>query len=298
MAPPPNPATAYISNLHTGAQIGLAQAQLAQRAQLAEQELEARERERQQRAVREQQEIEFEHAYKQAELGMQQQKLAEEKQLSDLKVQDAARRFAAQQRVQMAIASGQSPEEAMLAEAANLDMGAGDLGALMRAKMARTPFQPKTEEINGTKLVQLGPNRWAQVREPPGMRDYGPVQTEDLGGGAMAVTRKGSPGVHVIKRGESKPRLSLAALASLAKEMPTLADEAKRKGKDSMAAKMLDKITKLLEQAEQQDAKADFKMLPSGKIVKADGGAPSAAAGTDETMVDPDDLDDDDPLNF
>lgn len=133
MQAPPNPASAYISALHEGAQLGLERDQMQQRRQLAEQELQARQTEQEQRHELEQQKLQYDHALQTAELGLQQQKLDESNQLNQIKIQEASRKFAAQQRVQAAIASGTKPEEAMFAEAANLDLGGGDLAALLKA---------------------------------------------------------------------------------------------------------------------------------------------------------------------
>lgn len=256
MRAPPNPAEAYIQNLRLGVEIGqqnqrIAQEQkrLQQNRELAEMQIASREKEQEQRALREEQKLEMERARNEAEQGLKQQQLDEAKKLTDAKVQQAALQFQATQRVQAAVAGGEDPAKAMFREAAGLRLPAGDLRAVMQAN--QPPFQPSLVDVGGgEQAMQVSPGRY--VRVPRQIeKKYGPVKTEPLPDGGTAVYREGSPGVHVLKRTDTKPKLSLSALASLAKSLPDLIDEAKRAGPGSPQAKLLEKVQQQLNEADE-----------------------------------------------
>lgn len=164
--PSPSPAAAYISSLHQGAQIGMEQQRLQQQAVLAQQEMQARQQERDRRDELERQQIEYDHALKTAELGMQQQKLDEAKQFTDMQIQESARRYQAQQAVQADIDAGVDPATAMFKRAADLGMHAGDIGAIGKLANPPTDKAPIPFDIgDGRQVVRLSPERW-QVLPP------------------------------------------------------------------------------------------------------------------------------------
>ena len=152
----PNPAEVYIDSLRQGAQLAQENKALEQRRELAEMELQARQAAQAAEDQRKQTEIEYEHALRQEQLGLERQKLEEAKALTDQKIQESARRFAAQQRVQQAIASGVSPEQAMFNEGANLDMPAGDFAAVARLLHGQQAAKPNIQETPYGPMLQTG----------------------------------------------------------------------------------------------------------------------------------------------
>ena len=152
----PNPAEAYIDSLRQGAQLAQENKALEQRRELAEMELQARQAAQAAEEQRKQTEIEYDHALRQEQIGLEQQRISEAKALTDQKIQEAGRRFAAQQRVQQAIAAGASPEKAMFDEAANLDMSAGDIGALARVLRSGQAAKPNIQETPYGPMLQTG----------------------------------------------------------------------------------------------------------------------------------------------
>jgi hypothetical protein len=181
----PNPATAYIQSLHEGAQIGIQQQQLQQRRVLAERELADREANTEREANLAKQKIEYDRAMHEQEMALEQQKVAQDKAVSDSKIQETSRRFAAQQRVQQAMAGGVPVEQAMLQEAANLDLGSGDLRSLLAAARPPKPFVPQTMTKDGQTFNQLSPNRWT-VAKP----DFVPKE-QDIDGKKYVETSRG-----------------------------------------------------------------------------------------------------------
>lgn len=198
--PSPSPAASYITSLHQGAQIGLEQQQLQQRAVLAQQELNARQQEQAQRMQLEQQQIEYDHALKTAELGMQQQKLDEAKQLTDLQIAESARRFSAQQAVQADIDSGVDPATAMFRRAADLGMHAGDIGALSRAVHPPPGLTGGMEEIgDGYRAIQTGPNT-RKIIAPPKAPFSGELTQGTVNGEVVPGVLFGPKGQEIIQR--------------------------------------------------------------------------------------------------
>ena len=164
MGPPPNPAQAYISNLHLGVQIGQQNQRLQQERVLAEQQMQARSAEADRRSTLEEQKIEYDHQLAQAEMGLQQQKLDEAKQANAIKTAQAAREFQAQQAVQQDIASGMDPAQAMFRRAADLGLSAGDIGQLSRTvRMGTASKTPEFADTPHGAFYRTGEMSWKPV---------------------------------------------------------------------------------------------------------------------------------------
>lgn len=78
--------------------------------------------------------------------------------------------------------------------------------------------------------------------------DYGDILTQDLPGGATAVFRKGSPGLHVITRGRTAT-LSPTAAAALLKNLPETEARMGMAGTNSLTGALGPKLLNLISNA-------------------------------------------------
>lgn len=149
LVPKGDPARDYISGFQVGAQLSEASARLKQQADIASMEAQVSAENARQRALREEHQIAVTQAYHQAQIGMEQSRLAEmakanatrmqqAKLAQDFKVQQAALQFQAQQRTRARIAAGEDPIKVGMEELPGQGAMTG-LAALSRAKAATIP---------------------------------------------------------------------------------------------------------------------------------------------------------------
>lgn len=95
------------------ARIQLGREQLAQQAVQNEMELAAKKEVLANESLRRAQEQEIEKSYRQTQIGLKERELKQQELMDSLKIQEAARSFAAQQEYQRRVAAGEPPEEVM-----------------------------------------------------------------------------------------------------------------------------------------------------------------------------------------
>lgn len=217
LTPRTDPAQAFVTSMHLGAQIAQQQNQLQAEQERAQMETQARQQALQQQTLRAQQQIEMQRAYHDAVVGLRQDQLDQVSQANQLKAQVAARKFAAQQQFRQRVAAGEPASKVMMELGPEMGASAGDFGAALRQG------------------------------EP--QKDYGAITLQDLGSGVRAAFRKGSPGMHLILPQKQPQDISPTALVSLAKAVPDLESDARRLGTNSISAKVLDRIKPLLDKA-------------------------------------------------
>lgn len=198
-------------------QLALHDQQLAQEKELAQMRLDAAAKIQEQDNARKSQEMAMTKAYHDQTIDLRRSQVQEAQQKLQASAQLAATQFAARQRASQRIAAGEDPAKVWLEEGPQAGAVGGTMGA-------------------------------AALRSTQAGKEYGGITVEDLGGGAKAVYRKGSPGLHILPP-EKSHEISASALASLAKTIPELQTAAKLGGKDSLSAKVLDKIIPLIENA-------------------------------------------------
>src|SRR5579863_1460929 len=99
-----------------GAQLKLERARLRQEGINAGMEAAARSQQQQQTAAREQQQIQYDQAYKTADLGLRQQEADQRAQQLQQEVAQTARQFSAMQRISKRIAAGEDPTKVYMEE--------------------------------------------------------------------------------------------------------------------------------------------------------------------------------------
>lgn len=220
----------YSSGVHTGAgiaeaqqrmsqQLALQEQQLAQEKEVAQMRLDAQQKVQEQENARKVQEMAMTKAYHDQTIDLRKSQVQEAQQKLQAQAQLAATQFAARQRAAQRIAGGEDAAKVWLEEGPQ----AGGIGATMGA---------------------------AALRSTQSGKEYGGITTESLPGGATAVYRKGSPGLHVIPP-EKSHEITATALASLAKTIPSLQTAAKLGGTNSLSQKVLDKIMPIIQNASQ-----------------------------------------------
>lgn len=137
------------------------QQQIQMEAQIKSQQLH-------QKALQDQQELQVQKAYHDQQIGLRQKQLDQAQQIVTQKTQAAARQFAAQQRFQQMVTAGEDPDKAALTIGPELfgDSMAGFAGVAKEVYQRGHPFVPSTKTVDGVKLVQESPNRWARVPTP------------------------------------------------------------------------------------------------------------------------------------
>lgn len=147
----PNPAEAFIQNLHVGAQIGMEKQRLQQQAVQAQMAAQARADELERRHALEAQQIEIDRAHQQQAAELKQRELAQQEQVVQMRAQEAAQRFTArqryQQRYQELSATGIDPDRAAataaLENAPQLGISASEIGAFTKALHPKSILPPK-----------------------------------------------------------------------------------------------------------------------------------------------------------
>jgi hypothetical protein len=179
-----DPAAAYAQGLNIGARIGQDQAQ----QQLSEEQMQ---REDAKQAV--------EQAYRQ--------------QKFQLESDEQARKYAAQQQYEAAIQQGMDPAQAWLQFGPRMGIGGTGVAQALRFNEGppqMTPYQQAEIELR----------RKALESKQQG-KEYGDIQTVDLGEGVRAAFRPGSPGLHLINP-KSEKTLSPSAAAALLSKLPEI----------------------------------------------------------------------------
>lgn len=190
----PNPASSFISNLHTGVTLGMEQQRLARsvqqmNAQIAMQERRlAQEQERenmamvlkqqqmQQEMLMQQQRLEVTRAYQQEQADLKREALKQTKERIDTIAQTAARKFSAQQGYQKTMRdiddaeqSGQlTSEQADDARQRTLMQFGPAMGAPLGSlqQLSRPRFKPTEMDVGGTKMIQASPQHWIRKNPP------------------------------------------------------------------------------------------------------------------------------------
>lgn len=213
--PPGNLAQDWLSGMQAGAGIARQRAELQQQAQIANLHADVQAQQMQMQAERQRQMLQMQKAYHDQITQIRQDQLAQQQQKIDLANQTAARKMMATMEYQKRVSGGEDPSAVMLELGPVMGASGGDMAAAMRAQ-----------------------------REGEG-KEYGDINTEDLGGGYRAVYRTGSPGLHVLAPPKSH-EASLSAMATLAKAIPDLEMAAKTGGPNSIAAKVLGQIMPMI----------------------------------------------------
>jgi len=210
--------TDFLRATEAGTQAGIAQAgqanqaaeasaRLGMEAQIARMQADVRKAVLQQQAQRQQQQIDINRAYKEAEVGLAQDRLERAQALDQAKAAEQAKKFAAQQKFSQLLQSGMSPEK-----------------ALFQVPELSTP----------SAVASIGRNA--------ATREYGDITTKVLPGGATAVFRPGSPGLHVLPMKKSvDDRIFEIQMAEYAKKKT----EAEASGDDEGAAALQKSMDKL-----------------------------------------------------
>lgn len=208
---PSDAARTFLEASQAGQRLNLEKQRLAQQQQQSEMEAQTRREIAMQNSLREQQRIEIEKARTAAEVGLKQQSLDLAGQKIALTANAAARKFAAQQQYQQLLEQGMSPDEAALkiGPAAFSSM-AGMAGLSKEVYQRQHPFVPTSTEVDGQKLIQLSPQRYAKATVPPSV---GPVEAQNV---LDPVTKQPIPGMVAVpgERGmitKNRPRVVTAA---------------------------------------------------------------------------------------
>lgn len=225
----------YGTGLHLGVQVGEESARMVQESQRAAAQFEMeQQRLQQQREVaqmhadaqakiqeqenaRQTQQIEMTKAYHDQMTSLKMSELQNAKARFTMQATQAAQKFAAQEQYRQRVAGGEDASKVLL----ELGPAMGGEGSAMGAAM-------KSRE---------------------GMRGYGPIKSEDLGSGVKAVYREGSPGLHIVAPQKSH-ELTASGLAAIAKAIPDLQSAVRLGGTNSVAAKILPRIQRLLDESD------------------------------------------------
>jgi hypothetical protein len=183
LQPRSDPAAEFTAAFHAGSAVAMEQQRLqaeqqrsamaaAERAQIAQQD-----------ALVQQQKIEVDKAYNQAQIGLQKQRLDDAQQKIAQTAQSAARRYQAQESIKQKIAGGMDRAEAYLSEPAAFSTMAG-AGTLARDVQQRVnPFVPSIQQLdvpgttNKVTIARTGPNTSQIVRD---QQTEGPIQSQPV----------------------------------------------------------------------------------------------------------------------
>lgn len=166
--PPQNLAADYAEGAQLGAKIGMERQKAQQEREMVAMESQVKAQQLQQKALQDQQELAVQKAYHDQQIALRQKQLDQAQQVVTQKTQAAARQFAAQQRFQQMVTSGMDPDKAALSIGPELfgNSMAGFAGVAKEVYQRSNPFVPTTKTVDGVKLVQESPNRWARVPMP------------------------------------------------------------------------------------------------------------------------------------
>lgn len=225
--PSANSGANYIAGARTGAsiaeaqaQIGIANQKLQQQATLANMEFAAKQEQRQNAMLLEQQQLEIEKQYKITQLGLEKQRLDSVQQRVDIEAQKAARQFAAQQRYRQRFAELGGTEEA--ARQAMMEVGPEAGQTSFNAAIRQPAVTPEDDGTIGTSTPAAGmPEGWsvfkrgrnsAQLVPPPKQLANPEIPPTAIPNTDKMVLNNGQ----VISRGESPAqkiaKVELAAL--------------------------------------------------------------------------------------
>lgn len=157
----------YAQGLQVGAGLAEANARLQQQAALATMEAAAKQEQSQREMEMEKQRMEISRQYQQIESGLKQRELDQQQQQISLKVNEAARQFAAQQRYQQLIDSGSDPAKALLEVGPDLGISMTGAAQLYKETMPQPNMPPTVENYGGHEFLK--------VPEPYGRFQYHPL---------------------------------------------------------------------------------------------------------------------------
>lgn len=165
--PPQNLAGEYAAGAALGAKIAMERERANQERQMFAIETQVRSEQAHQRALEHQQELQVEKAYHDQQLALRDRALAQQQTVIAVKNQQTARQFAAQQRFRQMVEAGEDPDKAALQIGPELfGSMAGFAGVAREVYQRGHPFVPTTKTVDGVKMVQESPNRWARVPAP------------------------------------------------------------------------------------------------------------------------------------
>ena len=149
----------YLGGVRIGAEIAHQQAALAQQANQSSMEMTLKQQQLARESALEQQRMQIQKAYQMQQIGLRNQELKQQAQLNALKVQDAARRFAAQQAYQKDIAGGMPIAESILKRFPGTDESMTGYGQLAHqlelGKRILPPPQVQNIDVNGQQMPYL-----------------------------------------------------------------------------------------------------------------------------------------------
>ena len=247
--PQGDPVSEYVQAYQVGASIAKARssmqmeaAQMSAQTAMQQQKLQAQQEQAARESSIEQQKLEVQKAYHESTMGLRLQQLDQANQRAQQQMGIAKQKIdITQQQAQRK----QQAQAAYQAEAERLiDSGVSEPEAYGRAALK---FGPQ---------MGISPSGMVSALRSNQPKDYGPVTQEDIGGGAKAIYRKGSPGVHVVSP-RKEATIPPSALATLAEKVPDLERQAQRLGPDSITSKVLTRIKKALADSDSQQSGAN-----------------------------------------
>lgn len=186
-------------------------ARLSQDERIAQMEAATRKQIAQQNQLRENQRMEIEQAYRQAQLGIAKGRLEEQDMIAKSKAKDAADKLLREQNFAAAVAGGMNPMDAYR----QYPVSASILNAVARSTKPAKKQQPRTFNVKG-KLVQIDPNT-GEAKEIYKSEDEGP----SILGAAAEGDQQQQPGffTRVMDRlmGTPKPNAAPASTAGSVK---------------------------------------------------------------------------------
>lgn len=199
---PADTPAAYTQGIQIGAQIAQERNRMQMQAEQAAMNAAIRQQEAERESIRQQQRIEIDKAYQQAQIGLRKQQLDQAAASIALRTSQAARQFAAQQTYQRRIMAGEDPAKVMLEIGPQMTSSLSGFSSIYKAAQPVVPFQPTTQSVGKADLVQVAPNRWQQIvrtrEEVPGrltqkerariteLRDERKLLAEQIGNPALA----------------------------------------------------------------------------------------------------------------
>lgn len=132
-------------------------ARLAQQEQMAQMQAQVRMQIADQRSRENQQRIAIDASYKDAEIGLQRQRLEESQKLSSMKIMQQAQQMDAQMRMSERIKRGE-PRDQVLMEEGPLAFGGSAMGGIMRAAQASAPKSLEIKAEGGEQFYRSSPS--------------------------------------------------------------------------------------------------------------------------------------------
>lgn len=172
LTPSTDTATEYSRGIQTGAQIAQERNRMQMQAEQAAMNAAIRQQEAERDSIRQQQKILMEKAYQDAQIGLRKQQLEQQAAVTELRTQQAARRFAAQRSYQQRVMAGEDPAKVMLEIGPSMTDNISGFGSLYKAAQPTPDFEPITRTVGKADLVEIAPHRWQQIvrskQEVPG----------------------------------------------------------------------------------------------------------------------------------